>query len=111
MIVPNDEDDEGIDGDGNDEERLRRDMLAMINEKNVHEKKGYGESDSSKRRKKNGKQNRVGMQVGKAGGQAYAYIKMGKHFNNNFKEMKEEEEAERRGKVAAIKRSSTYLLQ
>ena len=65
MIVPNDEDDVGIDGDGNDEERLRRDMLAMINEKNVHEKSGY-ESDSSKRRKKNGKK-QVGTQVGKAG--------------------------------------------
>jgi len=97
MIVPNDEEDDIVNnnnnnnGDGNDDERLRRDMLAMINEKTVHEKSGYGANDGGgggKRRKKNGKQNNTGMESGKAGGQAYAYIKMGKNFNTNFKSVR-----------------------
>ena len=89
MIVPDDEEDgNAINGDGNDDERLRRDMLAIINEKSVHEKSGYGDAGGGKRRKKAGKQNKQGMEVGKAGGQAYAYIKLGKNFNTNFKEVR-----------------------
>ena len=54
-------------------------------------KSGYGANDGrggGKRRKKNGKQSNTGMESGKAGGQAYAYIKMGKNFNTNFKSVR-----------------------